>query len=109
MSQHRRPDWKKVDFLKPSPYQNPYTFTMTPAALRARKPFFWKNITVASALFGLSAGIYWYTLRTIQTDDFEDVPIPPISNEELARLKKEHEANKAAAAAAAAAAEQKKN
>lgn len=43
--------------LKPSPYQNPKSFTMTPAALRARQPFFWKNMFTAGALMGLCAGI----------------------------------------------------
>lgn len=64
---------------------------MTPAALRARQPYFWKNMALASALFGMSAGIYFYSLRAIQADDFEDVPIPPISDQELHKLQQEHE------------------
>lgn len=67
---------------------------MTPAALRARKPFFWKNIIMASGLFALTAGIYAYSLHALIQDDFADVPVPPISEQELAKLRAERDAEK---------------
>lgn len=67
---------------------------MTPAALRARRPFFWKNIALASTLFALTGGIYAYSLSALIQDDFGDVPVPPISEKELARLRAKRDAEK---------------
>lgn len=36
-------------------------------------------------------GVYMYTWRILTKDDFSDIPIPPISEEELSKLKKEYE------------------
>lgn len=36
-------------------------------------------------------GVYAYTWKVLNQDDFADIPIPPISDEELAKLKKEYE------------------
>ncbi|CDO57093.1 hypothetical protein DV451_003369 [Geotrichum candidum] len=80
--------------LKSSPYHNPENYVMTPAALRARKPFFWKNIVLAGGLFALTGGIYWYTLKALIQDDFGDVPVPPVSEEELTRLRAKRDAEK---------------
>lgn len=81
--------------MKPSPFQNPQTYTMTPMAWRARRPFFWKNVALASVLFGASIGVYYYTLSVIKKDDdFDDVPVPPISDADLAKLKSEYEKTK---------------
>lgn len=77
--------------IKPSPYHNPQNYVMTPAALRARRPFFWKNIGLASVLFTLTGGIYFYTLNALTQDDFGDIPIPPISDEELAKLRSQRQ------------------
>lgn len=68
---------------------------MTPAALRARKPFFWKNIALASFLFAVTGGIYAYSLNALIQDDFADVPVPPISEQELAKLKAKRDAETA--------------
>lgn len=38
-------------------------------------------------------GVYLYTWKTLTADDLGDIPVPPISDEELAKLKKEHEKN----------------
>lgn len=67
---------------------------MTPAALRARKPFMVKNALTALGFFGFAAGVYFYSLNALVQDDFADVPIPPISDEKLAELKKHYEEDK---------------
>lgn len=38
--------------------------------------------------------IYCYTWNFLSKDEFSDIPIPPIADDELAKLKKEYEANK---------------
>lgn len=60
---------------------------MTPAALRARKPYFWKNAIAATGLFGLVTGIYLYSLNALVQDDFADIPVPPISEAKLEELR----------------------
>ncbi|CCC68831.1 hypothetical protein NCAS_0B07470 [Naumovozyma castellii] len=78
--------------LERSPYQDPRTWKMTPAMIRARKPFFKGNMIGLAAFTGLSVGIYFYTYSFLHKDnDFSDVPIPPVSEEELAQLRKEFE------------------
>lgn len=67
---------------------------MTPALYRVRAPFFWRNTI---ALFGVSLiplGVYVYTWKKLDTDDFADIPIPPLSEAEIAELKKEYEEKK---------------
>lgn len=80
--------------LNRSPYHDPRTWKMTPAMIRARRPYFWKNATAFVVLSGITVGIYLYTYSFLGQDDFEDVPIPPISEAELVKLKKEYEASK---------------
>ncbi|ESX02731.1 hypothetical protein KL918_002500 [Ogataea parapolymorpha] len=75
-----------------SSYYNKYTYQMSPAMLRARQPYFWKNLALFGVLAGISGGVYLYTYSFLMKDDFEDIPIPPISDEQLAELKKEYEA-----------------
>lgn len=36
-------------------------------------------------------GVYAYTWMVLNKDEFEDIPIPPISDEELSKLRKEYE------------------
>lgn len=67
---------------------------MTPAMIRARRPYFWRNAAVFVALATITCSVYGYTYSFLGKDTFADVPIPPISEEELAKLKKEYEANK---------------
>lgn len=38
----------------------------------------------------LPLGVYLYTWKVLSQDDFGDIPIPPISDEELQKLKKEY-------------------
>lgn len=63
---------------------------MTPAMIRARKPFFWKNAAAFVVLGSIATGIYFYTYSFLEKDDFSDVPVPPISDEELEQLRQEY-------------------
>ncbi|SCV03755.1 LAMI_0H10704g1_1 [Lachancea mirantina] len=81
--------------FEPSPYQDRRTWKMTPAMLRARRPFLKKNVAGLLVLLGVTGGIYAYTYRFLQKDnDFVDVPIPPIDEKELAQLRREYEEQK---------------
>lgn len=64
--------------------------------LRARKQYFWRNAATFTILGGLSLGIYLYTYRFLAMDEFEDIEIPPVSEEDLKKLKAEYEADKLA-------------
>ncbi|CDK27041.1 unnamed protein product [Kuraishia capsulata CBS 1993] len=77
-----------------STYYTKGNHVMSPALLRARKPYFWRNMAGLVVLGGISASVYIYTYTFLTKDDFEDIPIPPISDEKLAVLKKEYEASK---------------
>lgn len=81
--------------FEPSRYQDRRTWKMTPAMIRARQPFFKKNLAGLLVLVGITGGIYAYTYRFLNRDnDFADVPIPPIDEKELEKLKKEYELEK---------------
>ncbi|CAG97867.1 Coa3p [Kluyveromyces lactis] len=81
--------------LEPSPYQDHKTWKMTPAMIRARQPFFKKNLMGLVILLGVTGTIYTYTYKMLNKDsDFADVPIPPIDEKELEQLKKEYELEK---------------
>lgn len=77
-----------------SRYRDPKTFEMTPALYRVRKPFFWKNMAGLLLATSVPLGVYMYTINVLSQDDFADIPIPPISDDELAKLKKEYEEKK---------------
>lgn len=67
---------------------------MTPALLRVRAPYFWRN-TIGLFLVGaIPLGVYGYTWNFLSQDELSDIPIPPISDEELAKLKKDYENKK---------------
>ncbi|ODV87951.1 hypothetical protein CANARDRAFT_26127 [[Candida] arabinofermentans NRRL YB-2248] len=68
---------------------------MSPAMLRARQPYFWKNAAMFALLGGISGSVYLYTYSFLMQDDFEDIPIPPVNDEQLAELQKEYAASKA--------------
>lgn len=67
--------------------------------IRARRPYFWKNAATFAVLSTLTVSVYFYTYSFLGKDTFEDVPIPPMDEEELKKLRKEYEAEKAAKAA----------
>lgn len=78
-----------------SPYHDPITGKMTPAMIRARRPFFKGNMIGLSLLVGVTGGIYYYTYNFLHKDnDFNDVPIPPLSEEQIKQLKEEYENKK---------------
>ncbi|KAH3681502.1 hypothetical protein WICPIJ_007525 [Wickerhamomyces pijperi] len=79
-----------------SKYHDPRTFKMTPAMIRARKPFFWRNAATFAVLSTITVSVYFYTYSFLGQDTFDDVPIPPISDAELAKLKQEYESSKQA-------------
>lgn len=68
---------------------------MSPAMLRARRPYFWKNVAVFGALLCIPLAVYGYTYSFLHTDDFEDIPVPPLSDEEVKKLQKEYREEKA--------------
>lgn len=63
---------------------------MTPALYRVRAPFFWRNMAGLLVFTGIPLGVYAYTWKQLSDDDFSDIPIPPISDSELAKLKEEY-------------------
>jgi cytochrome c oxidase assembly factor 3 len=77
-------------------YRDPQTFEMTPAMLRVRAPFFWRNTIGLFVVAAIPAGVYYYTWNSLTKDEFGDIPIPPISDAELAKLRREYEEKKRA-------------
>ncbi|TQV99726.1 hypothetical protein V2A60_005174 [Cordyceps javanica] len=49
-----------------------------PALIRARRPYLFKNAFTGLGLLAVVGGIYYYTLRAVGQDDFEDVKVPDI-------------------------------
>ncbi|TDZ34302.1 Cytochrome c oxidase assembly factor 3 [Colletotrichum sidae] len=47
-----------------------------PALIRARKPYLAKNLAVGAGLWCFAGAVYWYTLRAVGQDEFEDVKVP---------------------------------
>lgn len=64
---------------------------MTPALLRVRAPYFVRNMISLFVVSSIPIGVYWYTFNVLSKDEFSDIPIPPIADDELAKLKKEYE------------------
>ncbi|CUM45092.1 unnamed protein product [Debaryomyces fabryi] len=75
-------------------YRDPKTFEMTPALLRVRAPYFVRNMISLFVVSSIPIGVYWYTFNVLSKDEFSDIPIPPIADDELAKLKKEYEDKK---------------
>ncbi|KAI1342430.1 hypothetical protein F5Y15DRAFT_412939 [Xylariaceae sp. FL0016] len=48
----------------------------SPALIRARRPYIFKNAILGSCIAGFAAGVYIYTIRAIGQDEFDDVKIP---------------------------------
>ncbi|KAI2635129.1 hypothetical protein GGS21DRAFT_490344 [Xylaria nigripes] len=51
-------------------------FRQSPALIRARKPYIFKNAVVGTAVAAFAVGVYIYTIKTIGQDDFSDVKVP---------------------------------
>ncbi|CRK35410.1 hypothetical protein BN1708_006729 [Verticillium longisporum] len=52
-----------------------------PALIRARKPYIIKNAVLGLGLWTIAGGVYWYTLKAVGQDDFEDVKVPDAPRE----------------------------
>ncbi|KAK4193523.1 hypothetical protein QBC35DRAFT_446664 [Podospora australis] len=50
----------------------------SPALIRARRPYLFKNLFTGLAISGIAIGIYAYTLSAVGQDDFEDVKVPDV-------------------------------
>ncbi|GMM33187.1 Coa3 protein [Saccharomycopsis crataegensis] len=74
-----------------SPYQDQRTWKMTPSMIRARSQYFWPNAITFTVLGGLSVGIYFYTYHFLAKDEFDDIEIPPVSEEDLKKLREEYQ------------------
>ncbi|EGS17001.1 uncharacterized protein CTHT_0073260 [Thermochaetoides thermophila DSM 1495] len=61
--------------LQPSTYWDS-KYRQTPALIRARRPYLFKNAVTGIALFSLAVGVYIYTIKAIGQDEFEDVKVP---------------------------------
>ncbi|KAI1435703.1 hypothetical protein GGR50DRAFT_693936 [Xylaria sp. CBS 124048] len=48
----------------------------SPALIRARRPYIFKNAIVGAGLTALTIGVYIYTIRAIGQDEFDDVKVP---------------------------------
>ncbi|KAG5356420.1 Cytochrome c oxidase assembly factor 3 [Yarrowia sp. B02] len=86
---HKQPQPGLKVFRK-GKYIDPKTFQMSPALIRARRPFFVRNMLALAGLTGFVAGIYGYTMYSLRTDDFSDVPIPPLDPEEIKKLQSQY-------------------
>ncbi|ODV60353.1 Coa3p ASCRUDRAFT_76351 [Ascoidea rubescens DSM 1968] len=80
--------------IHPSKYLNHKTWRMTPSFIRARQPYFWKNFATFFILAAIPTSAYFYTYKFLGKDDLADIEIPPISEEDLKKLKAEYEAEK---------------
>ncbi|KAG6298642.1 hypothetical protein E4U09_000632 [Claviceps aff. purpurea] len=78
----------KMANIRPSSTESSYydrRYRQGPALVRARRPYVFKTAALGVALAGLSFSIYWYTLKAIGQDSFDDVKVPdeprkPIEN-----------------------------
>ncbi|TQN68999.1 Cytochrome c oxidase assembly factor 3 [Colletotrichum shisoi] len=62
----------------PSPKSSYYDRNLRqgPALLRARKPYLAKNLAVGAGLWCFVGAVYWYTIKAVGQDEFEDVKVP---------------------------------
>ncbi|KAI5865161.1 hypothetical protein GGS23DRAFT_594708 [Durotheca rogersii] len=51
-------------------------YRQSPALIRARRPYFFKNVVVGTAVAAFAVGVYIYTINAIGQDEFEDVKVP---------------------------------
>lgn len=75
-------------------YYQQHTYRMSPAMLRARQPYFVKNMIGLAVLLAVPFGIYTYTFNFLNQDEFDDIPIPPLDDKTIHQLQQEYEAEK---------------
>ncbi|VEU20073.1 DEKNAAC100452 [Brettanomyces naardenensis] len=83
-----------------SSYYENGSYRMSPAMIRARRPYFWRNFGTFLIIASVPLGVYLYTFSFLHTDDLEDIPVPPLSDEQVQELQKEYRKEKAEQAAA---------
>jgi cytochrome c oxidase assembly factor 3 len=75
-------------------YYQQHTYRMSPAMLRARQPYFVKNMIGLAILIAIPIGIYSYTYNFLNQDEFDDIPIPPLDEDTIKQLQEEYEKEK---------------
>lgn len=71
-------------------YRDPKTQEMTLALYRVRQPFLKRNVIGLVVCSVIPIAVYTYTWHTLSKDEFGDIPIPPIADDDLARLQAEY-------------------
>ncbi|KAK9457612.1 hypothetical protein V1511DRAFT_494123 [Dipodascopsis uninucleata] len=66
------------------------SYRMTPAMLRTRQKYFRRNFLTGLFLAGFVTSVYTYAATAGGADDFSDVPIPPIAEDQIENLKKDY-------------------
>ncbi|KAK7757734.1 hypothetical protein SLS62_000112 [Diatrype stigma] len=51
-------------------------YRQSPALIRARRPYLYKNAVLGTAIGVFTLGVYAYTIHAIGQDEFEDVKVP---------------------------------
>ncbi|KAK9248592.1 hypothetical protein V1506DRAFT_518829 [Lipomyces tetrasporus] len=64
---------------------------MSPALLRARSRYTQRNIVTGIVIAGIVGGIYTYAATATGSDDFSDVPMPPVPEDAVDKLRRERE------------------
>ena len=62
--------------------------------VQSKSSIFWRNTIALFAVSCIPLAVYLYTFKKMGDDDLGDIPIPPISDEELQKLKLEYENQK---------------
>ncbi|KAK9333233.1 hypothetical protein V1520DRAFT_332993 [Lipomyces starkeyi] len=62
---------------------------MSPALLRARSRYTKRNIATGIVIAGIVVSIYAYAATATGSDDFSDVPMPPLPENAVEKLRRE--------------------
>lgn len=89
-----RPSTLVHNLMNNNGYYEKHTYRMSPALLRARQPYFVKNMIGLVILVAIPVGIFTYTYNFLNQDDFDDIPIPPLDEDTIKQLQKEYEEEK---------------
>jgi hypothetical protein len=66
-------------------------YRMSPSLRRARMPFILGNIFVGSLVFGCVTGIYFYSMKKVKQEDFDDIILPTVEERKLMKTIEEEE------------------
>ncbi|KAK9367407.1 hypothetical protein V1509DRAFT_626543 [Lipomyces kononenkoae] len=64
---------------------------MSPALLRARSRYTTRNIVTGIVIAGIVGSIYAYAATATGSDDFSDVPMPPVPEMAVEQLRRDRE------------------